>query len=169
MKKLVLSLIIFSLTFGMYSQIEQLSEVIIAPLNYRYLNAVNTEDTDSAVKLLEEKVAMYDLKGSELYDDEYETYTVSFYIPEGIILAAYDKDGKVIRTIEKFQNVKLPIAVQNSINRRFPNWKLEKDIYFVTYHLDNDDASKVRKQYKMTLRNDDEVIRIKANEDGDFL
>ena len=57
---------------------------------------------------LEEKVAMFDLRSSEYYNDEYDTYYVSFYIPDGKILAAYDKEGKLVRTIEKFKNVKLP-------------------------------------------------------------
>ena len=54
-----------------------------------------------------EKVAMYDLKSSDLYSDEYATYNVSFYILDGKILAAYAKDGKLLRTIEKYKDIKL--------------------------------------------------------------
>ena len=86
MKKSILSLIIFCLTFGMYSQITQLPEVVITAVNYKYLNAVENEDTDLSVQMLQEHVAMYDLKNSDLYGDEYDTYTVSFYIPDGKIL-----------------------------------------------------------------------------------
>ena len=128
MKKSILSLIIFCLTFGMYSQITQLPEVVITAVNYKYLNAVENEDTDLSVQMLQEQVAMYDLKNSDLYGDEYDTYTVSFYIPDGKILAAYDKNGEIIRTIERFQNVKLPKDVRNAVYKRFPNWSLEKDV-----------------------------------------
>ena len=121
MKKSILSLIIFCLTFGMYSQITQLPEVVITAVNYKYLNAVENEDTDLSVQMLQEHVAMYDLKNSDLYGDEYDTYTVSFYIPDGKILAAYDKNGEIIRTIERFQNVKLPKDVRNAVYKRFPN------------------------------------------------
>ena len=74
MKKSILSLIIFCLTFGVYSQIEnQLPEVVITAVNYKYLNAVENEEIDLSVQMLQEQVAMYDLKNSELYGDEYET------------------------------------------------------------------------------------------------
>ena len=166
MKKSILSLIIFCLTFGMYSQITQLPEVVITAVNYKYLNAVENEDTDISVQMLQEQVAMYDLKNSELYGDEYDTYTVSFYIPDGKILAAYDKNGEIIRTIERFQNVKLPKDVRNAVYKRFPNWSLEKDVYLVNYHKNNE---KVSKQYKVKLKNGKKVMRVKLAEDGNFL
>ena len=166
MKKSILSLIIFCLTFGMYSQITQLPEVVITAVNYKYLNAVENEDTDLSVQMLQEHVAMYDLKNSDLYGDEYDTYTVSFYIPDGKILAAYDKNGEIIRTIERFQNVKLPKDVRNAVYKRFPNWSLEKDVYLVNYHENNE---KVSKQYKVKLKNGKKVMRVKLAEDGNFL
>ena len=166
MKKSILSLIIFCLTFGMYSQITQLPEVVITAVNYKYLNAVENEDTDLSVQMLQEHVAMYDLKNSDLYGDEYDTYTVSFYIPDGKILAAYDKNGEIIRTIERFQNVKLPKDVRNAVYKRFPNWSLEKDVYLVNYHKNNE---KISKQYKVKLKNGKKVMRVKLAEDGNFL
>ncbi|WP_295983357.1 nicotinate-nucleotide adenylyltransferase [uncultured Algibacter sp.] len=150
----------------MYSQITQLPEVVITAVNYKYLNAVENEDTDLSVQMLQEHVAMYDLKNSDLYGDEYDTYTVSFYIPDGKILAAYDKNGEIIRTIERFQNVKLPKDVRNAVYKRFPNWSLEKDVYLVNYHKNNE---KVSKQYKVKLKNGKKVMRVKLAEDGNFL
>lgn len=166
MKKSILSLIIFCFTFGMYSQITQLPEVVITAVNYKYLNAVESEDTDISVKMLQEQVAMYDLKNSELYNDDYDTYMVSFYIPDGKILAAYDSDGKVIRTIEKFKNIKLPKNIRDAVTKRFPNWSLEKDVYLVNYHSNNE---KVSKQYKVKLKNGKKIMRVKLTEDADFL
>lgn len=166
MKKSILSLIIFCFTFGMYSQITQLPEVVITAVNYKYLNAVENVDTDISVQMLQEQVAMYDLKNSELYSDDYDTYTVSFFIPDGKILAAYDKNGEIIRTIEKFKNIKLPKSVRDAISRRFPNWSLEKDAYLVNYHKNNE---KVSKQYKVKLKNGKKVMRVKLAEGGNFL
>ncbi|GAA4270400.1 nicotinate-nucleotide adenylyltransferase [Hyunsoonleella aestuarii] len=167
MKKSILSLIIFCLTFGVYSQIEnQLPEVVITAVNYKYLNAVENEEIDLSVQMLQEQVAMYDLKNSELYGDEYETYTVSFFIPDGKILAAYDKNGKIIRTIEKFKNIKLPKSVREAVYKRFPNWSLEKDVYLVNYHSKNE---KVSKEYKVKLKNGEKTMRVKLTEDGNFM
>lgn len=166
MKKLIFSLIIISMTFEMYSQINQLPEVVITAVNYKYLNSVDAVDTDLSVQMLQEQVAMYDLKNSDLYYDDYDTYNVSFYIPNGKILAAYDKDGKVIRTIERFKNIKLPKNVRNAIFKRFPNWTLAKDVYSVSY---NTDAASVKKTYKVKLENNGEVIRVKLDEKGNFI
>ena len=166
MKKLIFSLIIFSLTFEMYSQITKLPEVVITAVNYKYLNAVDNEETSMNVEMLEEKVAMYDLKNSELYNDEYDTFMVSFYIPEGKIVAAYDKDGVVIRTIEKFENTKLPISVTKAISKRFPNWTIAKDVYYVNY---NSASDKANKRYKVKLENNGEIVRVKLDPEGKFL
>jgi hypothetical protein len=164
MKKFVIGLLIMGLTSPMFSQVVRLSDVEITAVNYKYLNTVDTEDTDATVKMLQEKVAMYDLKNSELYSDDYYNYEVIFYIPDGRIVAAYDKDGKIIRTIEKFENVKLPKAVRESVFTRYPGWVLTKDIYRVTYHED-----KAKKVYKVILKNGDKTIRVKTDENGDFL
>ena len=85
---------------------------------------------------------------------------------DGKILAAYDKNGEIIRTIERFQNVKLPKDVRNAVYKRFPNWSLEKDVYLVNYHKNNE---KVSKQYKVKLKNGKKVMRVKLAEDGNFL
>ncbi|MEE1962753.1 hypothetical protein V1387_08665 [Allomuricauda taeanensis] len=52
---------------------------------------------------MERKAAAYDVKNSDVYMDEYDYYEVAFHIPKGMILAAYDKDGKIMRTAEKVQ------------------------------------------------------------------
>ena len=166
MKKLIFGLIGFSLSLAIYAQNQQLPAVEITAVNYKYLNAVDTEDTDLTVQKLEEQVAMYDVKDSDLYSDAYDTYTVSFHIPNGAILAAYDKNGKVLRTIERFKDVKLPKKVREALGTRYPNWNFEKDVYRVTYFSE---GAKVKKQYKVKLTNNDQVIRVKLDETGDFL
>jgi hypothetical protein len=164
MKKFVVGLLVMGLTSPVFAQVTELPEIEITAVNYKYLDAVDTEDTDRNVKMLEETVAMYDLKNSELYSDEYDEYEVTFYIPDGRIVAAYNKDGKIIRTIEKFKNVKLPKAVRESVFKRFPEWTLAKDVYRVTYHKD-----KAKKVYKVVLENGDKTMRVKTDEIGDFM
>jgi len=114
--------------------------------------------------MLQEKVAMFDLKNSEIYNDEYDTYTVSFYIPEGKILAAYDGNGRIIRTIERFNNVKLPEHIQNAIAERFPNWAFLSDVYKVNFH-----GTTAKMQYKVKLINGDKIVRVKIDEKGEFM
>jgi len=166
MKKYIIGLIIFGLTTQLFAQIIELPEVVITAVNYKYLNAVDTDNSAIDVKMLREQVAFYDLKNSDLYGDEYDMYTISFYIPDGKILAAYNKNGKIIRTIEKFNNVKLPNTVRDAVIKRFPNWTIIDEVYRVNYH---NKKGVTKKQYKIKLENGEETLKIKMNEDGDFL
>lgn len=169
MKKLLLGLFIIGLTAQSHAQIiktEELSEVIVYATNYKYLTNVNTKEVASIpVELLERKVAAFDLKNSEYYQDDYDLYQVNFYIPEGRILAAYNKDGKLLRTAEKFKDINLPSSVKESVFERFPGWAITKDVYLVNYHEDKG----VTKKYKLKLVNGDKVVRVKTDENGNFL
>ncbi|SKB26295.1 nicotinate-nucleotide adenylyltransferase [Maribacter arcticus] len=169
MKKVVLGLLAIGLSSQMYSQIiktEQLSEVSVYATNYKYLNELNTsEEVSVPVELLHRKVAGFNVKDSEFYQDDYDLYQVNFFIPEGTILAAYDANGKLIRTAEKFKNINLPKAVKESIDNRFPEWTITKDIYLVNYQ----DTKGASLKYKVKLENGDKVLRVKLDEMGNFL
>lgn len=167
MKKVIIGLLVFGFaTQLMFSQIEKLPEVDIT-VNYKYLNSINaeTQDVDIRVKALEEKVAFYNIKENELYNDEYETYYVTFYIPQGEIVAAYDKDGKIIRTIERFKNIELPKIVMLSIVEKYPKWHVMGDVYKVYY---SDKSGIAKKKYIVNLQKDGKYIKVKINDKGEF-
>lgn len=167
MKKLILGLLVFGFAVHSFAQIktEKLSEVVISATNYKYLNKVGLTNASVDVELLESKVASYNLKDSDTYSDDYDYYEISFYIPDGHILAAYDKDGNIIRTIERFKNAALPRAVIESVAKTYPNWSFFKDVYLVNYHQ----SGKITKKYKITLKNGDKRIKVKVDEYGDFI
>ena len=169
MKKLIVGLLFFGLaTQFMLAQVIkpiELSEVRVA-VNYKYLDAIENKEVAVPVKMLEEQVAYFNLKESDLYSDEYDTYQVSFYIPEGKIVAAYDEEGKILRTIERFKNVKLPKSVTMAIVDRFPKWRIVEDAYKVDYYGKSGIA---RKSYKVKLKNKDKKMTVKLDEDGEFL
>ena len=169
MKKLIIGLLILGVTFQSFAQIkiktEELSEVVISATNYKYLTKVGLENASVPVALLEEKVAKFDLKNSEFYQDDYDIYEISFYIPEGNILAAYDRDGNILRTVERFKNVKLPDAVINSVSKTYPNWSFAKDTYLVNYH----ESGKIIKKYKITLKNQGKKVKVKTDAEGNFI
>lgn len=157
-------MLVIGLTSQINAQVIELSEIEITAVNYKYLSAVDSKDVAIPVKALEEKVAMFDLKNAEFYVDEYDFYQVKFYIPDGMILASYDGDGKVIRTVERFKNVRLPNDVRMAIMEKYPNWSFRKDVYRVTY---NDEKS--TKEYKVVLMNGDKTMRVKLTDEGKFL
>ena len=166
MKKLIVVLFIVGLTTQTFAQDPiQLSEVIVVATNYKYLNSVSSEEEAIPVQLLQREVATYDVRKSEYYDDEYDFYTISFFIPDGKIVAVYDKDNKIVRTIEKFKDIALPKSVAKSVAKRFPQWTISKDVYLLRYHKEKD----VKKIYKLTLENGDQRLKVKTDSEGNFL
>ncbi|WP_282123547.1 nicotinate-nucleotide adenylyltransferase [Algibacter mikhailovii] len=150
-----------------FAQTIELSETLIT-LNYKYLDKNEVNNPAQRVKDLESELLKFNHKEelSDLYDDKYDTYSVSFHVPKGKIIAAYDKDGKIVRTIEKYDNVRLPLVVMQSVSKRFPNWGIVEDIYLVKYHCDQDS---LKQEYKIKIQNDDETITVRTDENGVFL
>ncbi len=143
-----------------------LPAVTVVPANYKYLKTVGGKEVAIPVQRLQRTAAAYDIKESEYYEEDYDTYFISFYLPEGQILAAYDSTGKLIRTAEKYKNVKLPSVVTKSVTTRFPNWAITKDTYLVTYF---EETGQSTKKYKLLLENGSKRIRIETNEQGEIL
>lgn len=168
MKKLLLVLLAIGLSTQFYAQVVNdgmLPEVEVRATNYKYLNSVDNSEAAVPVKLLEDMVAKFDVKSSEFYEDGSDFYKVYFYIPDGTIVAAYDRDGKILYTVEKFKNVALPPNVASSVADRFPGWKMAKDVYKVNY----DAKIGTKKQYKIVLENGKKRIRVKVDDEGVFL
>ncbi len=168
MKKLIIGLFVLGLMtqgFAQITKVEQLSEVVVVAVNYKYLNQVDSQEAAVPVELLQRKVATYDLKNQDFYDDDFEFYTVSFFIPEGKIVAAYDSNGKILRTIERYKDIALPMDVSMAVAKRFPGWSITKDVYLINYH----EAKGVNKKYKLTLENGDKRLKVKVDSEGNFM
>jgi hypothetical protein len=168
MKKLLLVLLALGLTTQFYAQVindGMLPEVEVRATNYKYLNSVDNSEAAVPIQLLEDMVAKFDISSSEFYEDGSDYYRVYFYIPEGKIVAAYDRNGKILYTIEKFTNVAVPNEIASSVAERFPGWNIAKDVYKVNYDVNQG----VKKQYKLVLKNGKKTIRVKVDEDGVFL
>ena len=168
MKKLLLGLLAIGLSAQFYAQVindGMLPEVEVRATNYKYLNSIDNTEAAVSVQLLEDMVAKFDVRSSEFYEDGSDFYKVYFYIPDGKVVAAYDKDGKILYTIEKFNNVALPNNVAASVAERFPGWKVAKDVYKVNYDVNTGS----KKQYKIVLENGKKRIRVKVDDDGVFL
>lgn len=165
LKLMFVGAFVFALTAQGFAQ-QVLREVTVTAENYRYLNAIEPEEAAQPVNMLEYYAASYDIRGAEFYEEENENYVVSFYIPEGKILAAY-KDGKIIRTAERYKDVALPKAVTKAVAKRFPNWTVAKDVYRVTYMEGKGPAT--ARFYKLLLENGDQKMRVRLSERGEFL
>ncbi|MEX2513648.1 MAG: nicotinate-nucleotide adenylyltransferase [Cyclobacteriaceae bacterium] len=168
MKKLklmpVVGVFVLGFTISSFGQVE-LPEIEVTAVNYKYLNSANMEEEAEPVRRLQLEAAAFDVQNSDFYQDEYDFYYVSFFIPEGKILASYDKDGQLLRTAEKFKNVEVPKAVRESVAKRFPQWVISKDVYLVNYH----DEKGSKKTYKLLLENGNKRLKVKTDENGEFL
>jgi hypothetical protein len=168
MMRMMISLFVIGVTLQFYAQepkVERLDEITIVAKNYKYLDKAGAEDVAIPIQQLQRKVATYNIKELDIYEDEYDYYDVSFIIPEGKILASYDKDGNILRTAEKFKDINLPATIVNSIVSRFPSWSISKNVYLVYYH----DRDGIKKTYKIILENGDKRIKIKMDDLGNYL
>jgi len=168
MKKLFIGLLVLGLTTQSFAQVindGQLPEVTVHAVNYKYLNSVDSDDLDPDVKKLEREAATFDYRNSEMYNDDYGTYSISFHIPNGQIVAAYDNDGKIVKTIERYKDVKTPKSVRKTVTKNYPGWTITDDVYKVSYHQDKG----VEQTYKLQLKNGKEKIRIITDVKGNIL
>lgn len=140
-------------------------EVKVTATNYKYLKSIKDTTAAEPVNLLQMRAASYDVKKSQFYEDEYDNYFISFYIPEGEILAVYDQNGKLLRTAEKYKNITIPKVVRNAVVERFPNWAIAETVYLVRYS----DAEGGKLVYKLVLENGDKRLKVSANEKGEIL
>lgn len=166
MKKVLLSIFILAVTYHVNSQTIELPNTVIT-VNYNYANSKDAKNTPACVKKLEESVYKYKTENlNDLYDEKDDICNVSFKIANGKIIASYDKDGKIVETVEKYNNVRLPLAVMQSVSNQYPSWGIIEDVYIIKY---NCTKGLTQKEYKIKIKNEDEVITIKTNEKGDFI
>jgi hypothetical protein len=161
---LFLGAFIFGLASFSYAQYI-LPDVTVIAVKYKYLSAVNNKELPPPVKLLEWKAAQYNIKTSEFYDDDFDEYYISFYLPSGYILATYDANGKILRTAERYTDVSLPATVIQAVEKSYPGWSFTNDLYLVTYQ----ESKSARKVWKILLQKGDLRLRIKTNEKGEFI
>jgi hypothetical protein len=159
-----MGMLILGVAFPSFAQIE-LPEIEIVATNYKYLNQLG-EEVSVPVRELQDKVADFDLQSTDFYQDEYQTYFVSFFIPEGRILASYDGQGNLLRTAEKFKNVNVPVAIKQAISKKYPDWVIARDVYRINYHSRSE---KLKRRYKLILEKGDDRMRVKVNEQGEFI
>jgi hypothetical protein len=165
MKKILFGLFIFGFTVQMNSQTIELKEVEVVA-NYNYLQATNTKSEALPVQKIQEKVLKYKATNGDFDDYGEVAYTISFYTPDGQIIADYNTEGKILSTTEKYKNVRLPLEVLQAIAKRFPNWAIQEDTYHVSYHCEKGITQKV---YKIKLMNEDKIVNIKTNDNGEFM
>ena len=170
MKKVILLLIaVFALNLATAQTQEiTLENINIRPLNLTYLKSVQDKNTPAFVKALESKAARFDITESPIFDREFESYEVVFDAvkkdgADGTIMATYDQDGKIINSVERYKNVSLPKAVREACQAEYPDFKIQKDVYLVSY---NHHHKSVKKYYKVQMTKGSKRKQIKIDANG---
>lgn len=163
MKTLFFFLFTLCFTLFGYAQTVELPETVIS-INANYLNSVEPENSCNYVKKLEEALLNYDHSELiDLYDEKNDIYNVTFKMTEGTIIASFNKDGKIIKTFEKYKNIRLPQVVLQAIAEKYPNYSIVEDIYVVKFHSAADD---LKQEYRITIKNKDALLTVKTNGEG---
>lgn len=176
MRAIVVGLLFLGLTSLCNAQVFEenaLAEVEVYAVNYNYLKSVNSKNLPKIVEKLERSAANFDVKELILkeknshikYQDKNGNYKAYFSNSSGKIDAVYDKEGKILKTNERFVNIKLPKTVINSISKTYSKWAITKGVYLVKYHHDKE----ISKKYKIVIENNSKSIRINMDENGKLL
>ncbi|MBC3759668.1 nicotinate-nucleotide adenylyltransferase [Hyunsoonleella sp. SJ7] len=166
MKTYIFCLFGFCFATFVNSQTVELPETVIS-INSHYLNSLDSENSCHYVKKLEQALLKYDhSKISSLYDSKSDIYRVTFKIPNGHIVASFNKDGKIVKTFEKYNNVRLPQTVLQAIAEKYPNYSIVEDVYIVKYHRDEDN---LKQEYRIKVKTEDEIFTVKTNNLGVFI
>lgn len=143
-------------------KIEELPGVVIKRVGTDFSVYVPDNNPDQRVKIVEEKFIAYDL-GKDA--EGAEEYLVVMEVKNGSLSATYNENGKLIRVIEEFKNVRLPSDVIYSIYRTYPGWTIVNDKFLYT----QEEGDIIKKQYNVKIKKDKEIIKLVVRPNGEII
>lgn len=169
MKSLII-IILLSFSFTALAQvtekgkikIEELPGVVIKRVGTDFSVYVPDNNPDQRVKIVEEKFIAYDL-GKDA--EGAEEYLVVMEVKNGSLSATYNENGKLIRVVEEFKNVRLPSDVIYSIYRTYPGWTIVNDKFLYT----QEEGDIIKKQYNVKIKKDKEIIKLVVRPNGEII
>ena len=169
MKSLII-IFILTITFAANGQvtekgkikIEELPGVVIKRVGTDFSVYIPDNNPDQRVKMVEDQFIAFDLgKGAE----GFEEYLVVMEAKNGSLTATYNENGKLVRVVENFKNVRLPSEVIYSIYRTYPGWSIVNDSFLYT----QEDGDVINKQYNIKIKKDKEVVKLLVRPNGEIL
>ena len=143
-------------------KIEELPGVVIKRVGTDFSVYIPDNNPDQRVKMVEDQFIAFDLgKGAE----GFEEYLVVMEAKNGSLTATYNENGKLVRVVENFKNVRLPSEVIYSIYRTYPGWSIVNDSFLYT----QEDGDVINKQYNIKIKKDKEVVKLLVRPNGEIL
>jgi len=99
---------------------------------------------------------------SPKFDGRKTSFKTIFKGNKGYIIATYGNNGEILKTSERYQDIKLPVPVRESLFKEFPNCKVKKITYLVTYNKGTD----AKKIYKIQIKKDNLNKTLKFDSQG---
>ncbi len=175
MKTFMVILLLIGLTFSSYSQdkkmengekgnvkFEELPAVVIKRAGADFSVYLPDKHPSKSVTDLQEKFVAYDL-GKDY--EGFESYLLIMQSKNRNLAATYNENGKLIRVVENYKNIRMPNSVIYSIYKNYPEWTVVKDKY--TYTQEEGDI--LKKQYNVKIKKGKEIMRLKVNDKGEIL
>lgn len=168
--KAIIIVLFLIVTVGTYSQetpkgkikIEELPGVVIKRVGSDFSIYIPDNNPDKRVKAVEEKFVAFDL-GKDA--EGVEEYLVVMDVKNGSLTATYNENGKLMRVVEEFKNVKLPAEVIYSIYRTFPGWSIVNDSFLYSQA----EGDVIKKQYNVKIKKEKETMKLVVRPDGEIL
>lgn len=173
MKKLLIGIFFLGLTNLAFAQASseergalELEGITVMPANMGYYtNVVNGGIKAMKVVELQKTVASFDITKSSIYDDKKRLYHLEFNHKDGNILTTFNRNGRIMKSFERYKNIPFPLTVRNSIYKAYPGWFAEANTYIVSYNSGEDS----KKVLKVKLAREGRTKRIKVNTQGKIL
>jgi len=122
----------------------------------------DSSNPDSRVLKLQNKFISYKIEN----DFQGKTdYLLLLEVEGGVLAASFNKKGKLISVVEKFENAKLPEKIRVKLASEYPEWDLVKDKFLYVQKS----GEVKRKEYKIIMKKDNKIKRIVVNEDGTII
>ncbi|WP_418264390.1 hypothetical protein [Flavobacterium faecale] len=173
MKSLIVILMAFGFAITSFSQekpleeegnmeITKLPEIVINKAEKDFSIYIHEHNADKNVRAIQEKFIAYDIgKDYEGFDE----YLVIMKLKRGSLTAVYNENGKLIRVVENYKNVRLPFNVVISVFKAFPQWTIQND----KLYYEQAEGDMLKNEYKIKIKKDKEVKRLVVHPNGDIL
>lgn len=142
--------------------IEELPEIVLSKIGDDFSIYLPDKNPDLSVRQLQKYFVAYDL-GKDF--EGYENYLVMMKNDKGTLMATYNEKGKLIRVVEKYENVILPSEVIYSILKSYPGWNIIDD----KFHYTQADGDVKKKQYVVKIKKDKILKKIVVSPNGEIL
>lgn len=143
--------------------LRELPEIVLTKIGDDFSIYLPEKHPDMNVRQMQDFFIAYDL-GRDY--EGYDTYLVIMKNDKGTLTAKYDHKGKLIKVIEKYENIILPNEVLFSVTKTFPGWDIVNDKYLYAQsegHIDKKEYSikikKERKTKKLLLSSNGEILK----------